>query len=122
MNDPKTTNQKNITPDEVIESYKVLRVWHNSTCFISAFMMICMIGAVIWGISFPEYRFTIIVAGAVLGICGAVLFIVVHRLYIKTSVTLLEYFKAVCKMSDSKVLEKAQELKIPKKALSAIGK
>ena len=119
MKEKDTPQQNTITTDEVIENYTILRFWHNSTCFISAFMVCCMTAAVIWGIFNPELRFVLISAGAVLGLCGIVLFIVVHRLFIKTSKTMLDYFRSVCKMPDVEILEKAKELKIPKKAFNA---
>lgn len=113
MKEKDTPQQNTITTDEVIENYKILRLWHHSTCVISAFMVCCMIGAVVWGIIDSGLRFVLIPAGTVLGVCGIVLFIVVHRLFIKTSATVLDYFKTVCKMSESEILEKAKELKIP---------
>ena len=121
MNERKPTKQKTITIDEVIENYKVLRLWHNAVCFISAFMICCMIGAVIWGIFNSELRFILRSAGIVPGICGAALFLVVHKLLIKTSYAVLDFFKTICKMPDSEVLEKARELKIPQKAIKNLS-
>ena len=108
---------KSITMDEVIENFKVLRLWHASACFIAVSLICCMIGTVVWGIFNFELRWLMISAGAVLGICGIVLYIVIHRTYIKTSSTILDYFRAAAKMSETEILEKARELKIPKKAI-----
>ena len=115
MKDKKTKKQETITTDEVIENYKLLRLWHIAACFISAFLMCLMIGAVIWGIFFPEMRLILISVGILMGICGAGLYAVVHRTYIKTSAAVLDFFKIVSKMSDAEILEKARELKIPSK-------
>ena len=109
-----------ITLEEVVENYGVLRLWYFFSCGISIFLICCMIGAVVWGIFYPELRWIIISAGIIMGICGAVVFIVVRRTYIKTSSTVLDYFKVACKMSDDEIREKAKELKIPKKVYKTL--
>lgn len=112
-----TVSKEKITLEEVVENFKILRLWYYCTCVISAFMILCMTGAAVWGILDPDFRWIIISAGIVLGICGIVLFIVVRGIYIKTSSAVLDYFRLVCKMPDAEILQKAQELKIPKKAI-----
>ena len=117
MKEKKTKEKKTITTDEVIENYKLLRAWHISSGVVSVCLICLMAAAVIWGIIYPELRLILISAGIAMGICGAGLYAVVHRTYIKTSAAVLDYFKVVSKMSQAEIQEKARELKIPEKTI-----
>ena len=113
MKEKKATEQKTITTDEVVENFKALRIMHKSVCFVSAFMTVCMIGLIIWGTFLADLRWIFIVFGIAMGICGAVLFLVVHRIYKKTCSAVLDFFRISEKMSETEIREKARELKIP---------
>lgn len=106
--------QETVTIDEVIESYRLLHLLHKVVCIMTVVLICTMIGFVIWGISFAELRWILISFGIAMGICGAALYTIIHRIYIKTSFAILNYFKT-SGMSEQEILEKARELKIPEK-------
>lgn len=111
MKKQNTTESEIATIDDVLEQYGILRTWHK-TAYIAAIVMICcMIGFVVWGILFAELRLLLISFGIVLGVCGAVLYVMMHRIYVKTGAAIMDYFKA-SGMSETDLRKKAQELKI----------
>ncbi len=111
MKKQKTVEQEPATIEDVLEQYKILRTWHK-TAYIAAIVMICcMIGFVAWGIFFAELRLLLISFGIVLGVCGAVLYVMMHRIYVKTGAAILDYFKA-SGMSEQDLMKKAEELRI----------
>lgn len=112
MKKEKAPEQEIATIDEVLEQYGTLRTWHKTICVISALLVLCMIGFVTWGILYEDLRVLLIVFGVIMGVCGVVLFVMMHRIFLKTGAAILDYFRAT-KMSEDDVLKKAQELKIP---------
>ena len=88
--------------DELLEQFKMLTVWHKGVTITAAALLAVMIGFVIWGITAEEIRTLLIVAGSILGVCGAGLFVTVHLLYNKTKKVFTDYFKA-SKMSEEEI-------------------
>lgn len=111
MKKQNTVEPENATIDDVLEQYGILRTWHK-TAYIAAIVMICcMIGFVVWGIFFAELRLLLISFGIVMGVCGIVLYVMMHRICVKTGAAILDYFKA-SGMSETDLIKKANELKI----------
>lgn len=79
--------------EEILEQYKVLVIWHKYVKVTAAVLLAVMVGFVAWGIFNAELRLLLIITGVVLGGCGAGLYLVVHRLYIKTGKAVLEYLR-----------------------------
>ena len=104
--------QQAYTIEDVLEQFGILRAWHKMTYVISAVLEACMIGFVVWGIMFEPMRVLFIAFGVVMGICGAVLFIMMRGTYLKTGAAIFDYFKA-SGMSEEDAVKRAEELKIP---------
>ena len=111
MKKEKSTEKELVTIEDVIEQYKLLRGLHKTACIVAIVLMVCMAGFVVWGILFEPLRWVLIPFGIVLGICGAVLYVTIHRTYVKTSAAILDYFRA-SGMSELELLQKARELNI----------
>ena len=104
--------QEIATIDDVLEQYGLLRTWHKIICVISGVLVLCMAGFVIWGILYADLRILLIAFGVIMGVCGVVLFVMMHGIYLKTGNAILDYFRSE-KMSEDDVLKKARDLKIP---------
>lgn len=111
MKKQNSTENELVTVDDVIEQYKLLRGLHKAACIIAVVLMVCMAGFAVWGILFEPLRWVLIPFGIVLGICGAVLYIKIHGIFIKTGSAILDYFRAAG-MSELDLLQKARELDI----------
>lgn len=111
MKKEKSTEKELVTIEDVVEQYKLLRTWHKITCVIAAVLMVCMVGFTVWGILYAPLRWLLISFGIVMGICGAVMYVMIHRIYIKTGAAILNYFRT-SGMNELELLEKARELNI----------
>ena len=111
MKKQNTTEKELVTVEAVIEQYKLLRGLHKTACIVAVVLMVCMAGFVVWGILFEPLRWVLIPFGIVLGICGAVLYVSIHRTYVKTGAAILNYFRTAG-MSELELLKKARELDI----------
>ncbi len=121
--DPETSNEATSTIDSVLEQFELLRIWHK-TAYVAAIVMICcMIGFIVWGILFEPLRGMLIAFGVVIGICGTVMFVMMHRIFVKTSAAILDYYRATG-MTEPEIQQKARELKIkiPKTAKNTDNK
>ncbi len=106
-----TPEQETATIDTVLEQYELLRIWHK-TAYVAAIVMVCcMIGFIVWGILFEPLRGILIAFGIVMGVCGTVMYVMMHRIFVKTSAAILDYFRA-SGMTELEILQKARELKI----------
>lgn len=111
MKKQNTTESEIATIDDVLEQYGILRTWHK-TAYIAAIVMICcMVGFTVWGILFAELRLLLISFGIVMGVCGIILYVMMHRIYVKTGAAIMDYYRA-SGMSETDLRKKAQELKI----------
>lgn len=111
MKKQKTTENELVTVDDVIEQYKLLHGLHKVSCIVAVVLMVSMAGFVVWGILFEPLRWVLIPFGIVLGICGTVLYIKIHGIFIKTGAAILDYFRT-SGMSELELLQKARELDI----------
>ena len=117
MKEEKKTGQETATIEEAIESYRVMQKWHKAICIISAIMISLMAVFVIWGLFLDEIGWVLVSLGVLLGICGTVLFVMIHAIYIKMGSVILDYFRVAERLSETQLLEKAQELGISAKRL-----
>lgn len=93
--------------DELLDQYKVLEVWHKMAAVTAVVLLAAMVGLIMWGVfvpDMPDLRLILIIAGVVLGACGVVLFLVVHRLYNNAGRVFRDYFNA-SGMSEDEVRE-----------------
>ncbi len=97
--------------DEILDQYKVLMVWHKYVKILAAVLLAVMIGFIIWGILYIDLRPMLIITGVVFGVCGAALYIAVHRLCIKTGRTLVGYLKTLG-MSEKEMADLSAKHKI----------
>lgn len=118
MKEEKKTEQETATIEEALESYQMLQKWHKAICVISAVLVCLMIVFVVWGLFDDVFSWVLISVGVLLGICGTVLFVVIHIIYVKMGSVILEYFKVAEKLSETQLVEKARELNIPVKRLN----
>lgn len=88
--------------DELLEQFKMLTIWHKGVTITAAALLAVMAGFIVWGIAAEEIRILLIVAGVILGICGAGLYLTVHILFNKTKKVFGEYFRA-SKMSEEEI-------------------
>lgn len=97
--------------DEILEQYKALMVWHKYVKITAAVLLAVMVGFIVWGIFSADLRLILIITGFVFGVCGTALYLAVHRLFIKTGVTLVNYLKA-SGMSDREIDDLSAKNKI----------
>lgn len=90
--------------EEIIDQYKALTIWHKYVKIAAAVLLAVMVGFVTWGIFNADLRIMLIVTGVVFGACGTGLYLAVHRLYIKTGVTFVDYLRA-SGMSDREIAD-----------------
>ena len=117
MKEEKRTEQETATIEEALEGYKMLQKWHKAICVVSAVLICLMIVFVVWGLLDDMFSWVLISLGVLLGICGTVLFVVIHLIYNKMGSVILEYFKVAEKLSETQLVEKARELGISAKRL-----
>lgn len=100
--------------DEILEQYKALMIWHKYVKIIAAVLLAVMIGFIAWGIFSDFLKSILIISGAVFGIGGVVLYLAVHRLYIRTGSTVVDFLKAAG-MSDSEIgaLVREKSIELP---------
>lgn len=111
MKNEQTPDKEAATIDSVLEQFEILRIWHK-TAYIAAIVMVCcMIGFIVWGILFEPLRWMMIAFGIVMGVCGVVLYVMMHRIFVKTSAAILDYYRAAG-LTEPEIQQKAQELKI----------
>ncbi len=117
MKKEQTPDKETSTIDTVLEQYELLRIWHKTAYVAAIVMLCCMIGFIVWGILFEPLRGILIAFGIVMGVCGTVMYVMMHRIFVKTSAAILDYFRA-SGMTEPEIQQKAKEykIKIPKTA------
>lgn len=88
--------------DELLEQFKTLTVWRKGVIVIAAILLAAMLGLIVFAVAAEELRTLLIIAGVLLGICGAGLYLTVRILFNKTKKVFKEYFEA-SKMSESEI-------------------
>lgn len=107
--------------DEILEQYKTMMLWHKYIIILAAVLLAAMVGAVVWGIFTAELRILLIITGVVFGACGVALYLIVHRLYIKTGTALAAYLRALEK-SDAEIEEIVRDNGIALPGFSGVKK
>lgn len=117
MSNKQTSDRASAAIDDVLEQYGILRIWHKTALAAAIVMLCCMIGLVVWGILFEPLRGILIAFGVVMGVCGAALYLAMHKVFFKTSAAILDCFRA-SGMTELEILQKARDYKItiPKNA------
>lgn len=111
MKKEQTPDRETATIDSVLEQFELLRIWHK-TAYVAAIVMVCcMVGFIVWGILFEPLRGMLIAFGIVIGVCGTVMFVMMHRVFVRTSAAILDYYRATG-MTEPEIQQKARELKI----------